>query len=160
MPIQAPLIRGFRHSWSSIEFRLAGDITIGVTEINYSEKTDRGYVRGAGAIPLGQTLGNWTYEADISILESEFDQFMTLLGEQAMTKFWDIVVSYDAGIGLIDAGTLSVIQDTIQNCSILDIGAAASSGSTDAIVRKMTLLPSGILWNGVVHGPSIPLPAA
>lgn len=160
MAIQYPLIRGVRHSWSSIEFRLAGDITIGVTEINYSEKTDRGYVRGAGAIPLGQTLGNWTYEADVSILESEFDQFMTLLGEQAMTKFWDIVVSYDAGIGLIDASPLAVIQDTIQACSITEIGAAASSGSTDAIVRKLTLMPSGILWNGVAHGPTIPLPAA
>lgn len=160
MAIQYPLINGFRHSWSSIEFRLAGDITIGVTEINYSEKTDRGYVRGAGAIPVGQTLGNWTYEADVTILLAEFNQFMTLLGAQAMTQFWDIVVSYDAGIGLVDGSPLAVIQDTIQGVSITEMAAAASNGSTDATTRKFTLMPSGLLWNGVAHGPSIPLPAA
>lgn len=156
MSIQYPLTNGFRHAWSSIEIRLAGDITLGCTEINYSVKTDRGYVRGAGALPLGQTLGNFTFEADLSILESEFDQVMQLLGEQAMTQFWDIVVSYDAGIGLIDASPLAVIQDTIVQATITEISGSQSSGSSDAIVRKLTLMPSGILWNGVSLTPDIP----
>lgn len=156
MALQYPLVNGFRHAWSSVEIRTAGDITLGCTEINYSLKTDRSYVRGAGALPIGQTLGNYTYEADLSILVSEFDQFMTLLGEQATTKFWDIVVSYDAGIGLVDGSSLSVVQDTIQACSITEIGASASSGSSDALVRKLTLMPTLILWNGVAQGPSQP----
>jgi len=156
MSIAYPLTNGFRHSWSSVEFRLAGDITLGCTEINYSMKTDRAYVRGAGALPIGQTLGNYTYEADLSILVSEFDAFMTLLGDQATTRFWDIVVSYDAGIGLADGSPLSVIQDTIQAATITEISAAVSSGSADALVRKLTLMPSGLLLNGVAQGPSQP----
>lgn len=156
MAIQYPLTNGFRHSWSSIEFRLAGDITLGCTEINYAVKTDRGYVRGAGALPIGQTLGNFTFEADLSILVSEFDQVMQLLGPQAMTQFWDIVVSYDAGVGLIDASPLAVIQDTIQQVTITEIAAAASSGSADGLTRKFTLMPSGILWNGVSLTPDQP----
>ncbi len=156
MGIQYPLVNGFRHSWSSLEVRLAGDITLGCTEINYSVKTDRGYVRGAGAIPLGQTLGNFTFEADLSILEAEFNQFMLTLGFQAMTNFWDIVVSYDAGIGLLDGSALPVIQDTIQQATITEISGAQSSGSSDALVRKITLMPSGILWNGLTLTPDIP----
>lgn len=157
MSIAYPLVNGFRFAWSSVELRLAGDITLGCTEINYSVKTDRAYVRGAGALPIGQTLGNFTYEADLSILVSEFDQFMTLLGPQAMQQFWDIVVSHDAGIGLIDASPLAVVQDTIQQCTITEISAAASSGSADALVRKVTLMPSGILFNGVAVTPDQPL---
>lgn len=156
MAIQYPLVRGFRHSWSSVEFRLAGDVTLGCTEINYSIKTDRSYVRGAGAIPLGQTLGNFTFEADLSILVAEFDQFMTLLGPQAMTQFWDIVVSYDAGIGLANGSPLAVVQDTIQQATITEISAAVSSGSSDGLVRKLTLMPSGLLLNGVAATPDIP----
>jgi hypothetical protein len=156
LAIQYPLVNGFRHAWSSCEIRLAGDITLGCTEINYSIKTDRAYVRGAGALPIGQTLGNFTYEADLSILVAEFDQFMTLLGPQAMTQFWDIVVSYDAGVGLINASPLAVIQDTIQQATITEISAAVSSGSADGLVRKITLMPSGLLLNGVAATPDQP----
>jgi hypothetical protein len=154
--IQYPLVNGFRFAWSSVEIRLAGDITLGCTEINYSIKTDRAYVRGAGALPIGQTLGNFTYEADLSILVSEFDQFMTNLGPQAMTQFWDIVVSYDSGIGLFNASPLAVVQDTIQSATITEISAAVSSGSSDGLVRKITLMPSGLLLNGVAATPDQP----
>jgi hypothetical protein len=156
LALSYPLINGFRHAWSSIEIRLVGDVSLGCTEINYSTKTDRGYVRGAGALPIGQTLGNFTYEADFSILESEFASLMTNLGAQAMTQFWDIVVSYDAGVGLADGSPLAVIQDTIQACTITEISGSQSSGSSDAIVRKLTLMPSGILWNGVSLTPDFP----
>lgn len=160
MAVAYPLINGVRHSWSSIEIRLAGGIVIGVTEINYTSTLDPGVVRGAGALPIAHTLGNAEYEGDFTILLEEFNSLMTLLGEGAMTVAFDIVVSYDATIGNVVSGGLSVITDTIKGCRITKIEAGNSGGSTDASVRKCTIKPLQMLYNGVSQMPTQPTTAA
>jgi hypothetical protein len=151
-----PLVNGVRHSWSSVEIRVAGQIILGVTEINYSPTLDPAVVRGAGALPIGHTLGNAEFAGDFSILLEEFNALMTVLGQGAMTVPFDIVTAYDATIGGVAAGGLSVIVDTLQTCRISQIDNAASSGSTDAIVRKCTLKYLGLLLNGVSPMPQQP----
>jgi hypothetical protein len=149
--IPYPLVNGQRHSWSSIEARIAGQIVLGFTEINYSPTLEPGIVRGAGSLPIGMTRGNAEFDADFTILLEEFNNLVTILGERFMLVPFDIVVSYDES----DSG-LSTIVDTIQNCRITKIEASNSSGTTDGTARKCTVKHIGILLNGVNPMPEQP----
>lgn len=160
MAVSYAQINGVRHSWSSIEARANGNIILGFTEINYTNTLDPGVVRGAGALPIGHTLGNAEYEGDFSILLEEFNNLVESLGEGWMTVTFDIVVSYDATIGNVAAGGLSVITDTLRGCRITKVESSNSGGSTDATVRKCTIKPLQILFNGVSAMPTQPTTAA
>lgn len=149
--IPYPLINGRRHSWSSIEIRVAGQIVLGLTELNYSATLDPGIVRGAGSLPIGMTQGNAEFDADFSILLEEFNNLMERLGPGSMLVPFDIVASYDES----ESG-LSTIVDTIQNCRITKIEASNSSGTTDGTTRKCTVKHIGILYNGVSPMPQQP----
>lgn len=147
-----PLINGQRHSWASAEFRVDGDIVLGITEINYKDKLDPGTVYGAGPRPIAFTLGQASFEGDVTILLEEFNTLVTKLGPGWKAAQFDIVVSYDeSGSGL------STIVDTLKGCRITDTEAGASSGSTDGLTRKLPLKMLDILWNGVSAIPAQPL---
>lgn len=160
MAVAYPLINGCRHSWSSIEFRANNNVILGITEINYTTKLEPTVVRAAGALPIGLTLGNADFDGDFSLLLEEFNQLMLTLGPGAMAVPFDIVVSYDATLGNVLDGGLSVIVDTLQGCRITNIEASNSGGSTDPSVRKCTIKPTLILLNGVALTPEQPTAAA
>jgi hypothetical protein len=148
-----PLVNGFRHAWSSIEIRAAGNIIKGVTEINYAPSLEPGIVYAAGAEPIGRTLGQSKYEGDMSILLEEFNDLVTALGDNWMTVSFDVIVSHDAS-----GSGLSVIQDTLRGCRITEVENGSSATSTDATVRKCTLSIMRILMNGVAPGPDTTAP--
>lgn len=154
MAVQFPLVNGVRHSWTSVECKLAGGVVAGITEFNYSPKLEAATVRGAGPLPIGTTTGLASYTADFTILLEEFNQFVTTLGPAWMTAFFDFEISYsDEGYA---AAGLSTITDSVRRCRITEVGAAASNGSGDATVRKVTLLPLEMYLNGVSPMPNQP----
>ena len=159
MAVSYPQINGARHSWSSVELRINGNIILGCTELNYSPKLEPGVVRGAGSLPIAHTLGNAEFDGDFSILLEEFNRLMKQLGSGAMAKTFDIIASYDATLGGVQSGGLSVIVDTLRGCRITSIENSASSGSTDPNVRKCTVKPLLILLNGVQVTPEQPTAA-
>lgn len=146
-----PLVNGVRHSWASVEIRVAGNIVLGVQELNYKDKLDPSLVYGAGSLPIGFTTGRAEFEGDFSLLLEEFNTLVTLLGDAWKTKTFDIVCSYDeSGSGL------STIVDTVQTCRITDTESSATGANADAIVRKLSFKCLGILWNGVSAMPAQP----
>lgn len=149
MAISYPLINGFRHANAQAEVRVAGNIILGVTEVNYSVNGNQASVYAQGALPIAQTMGKFEYKADITFLLEEFNVLIASLGRGYMLVPFDIVVTYDA-----PGGGLSVIVDTIQGARITSTeNAGLSAGSADAITRKCELLPAGILFNGLPPGP-------
>ena len=160
MSIAYPLIGGVRHSWSSVEIRVAGQVILGITEINYSPALEPAEVRGAGSLPIALTLGNASFEGDFTILLEEFNSLATALGDGMMAVSFDIVVAYDATLGNVASGGLSVIVDTLKGCRITKVEASNSSGSTDASTRKCTIKPMMVLLNGVRATPEQPTAGA
>lgn len=146
-----PLVNGARHSWASVEIRLAGQIVLGITEINYTPTLEPAVVYGAGSQPIGMTVGKAEYEGEFTILLEEYNTLVSTLGDGFMTQFFDIVVSYDTG-----STGLSVIVDTLQACRITKVESSNSSTSTDASVRKCSLKMLGILSDGFQPGPDQP----
>lgn len=153
--IDYPMVNGFRHSWTGVVIKLGATTIYGVTEINYTTKQEKGWARGAGAQPIGKTLGNTEYEGDFSINLEEFNQLMAALSPNALCKAFDIVVSYTS---LNDE--LTLIQDTLIGVTLESIESSQNNGSTDAIVRKIPIKPIRILYNGVNQAAPEPTAAA
>lgn len=151
MALAYPLGQGWRQSWSSIEIRVNNAIVLGIQEINYSPSLEPGEVRGAGSRVIAHTLGQGAYEGDFSILLEEFNFLVATLGDNWMTKTFDIVVTYDGS-----DGGLSVIVDTLRFCRITKTEHSNSNGSTDATIVKCTIKYLDLLLNGVNPLPEQP----
>lgn len=149
--VQFPLVNGVRHSWASVEARVNGQIVLGFTEVNYSDGLEPGIVKAAGALPIALTTGDASFDGDFTILLEEFNQLVAALGPRWKLVPFDIVCTYAEE----DSG-LTTIVDTIKGCRITKTEAGNSSGSTDGTVRKCTIKPMGLLWNGVDSMPAQP----
>lgn len=159
--LQYPLINGVRHSWASVSITAGGLTYGGITEINYAPKLDAQYVRGAGPLPIASTTGQGSMTADMTMLEEEFNSFIQTLGSPGllgggagfMTSFFTAEIT-KSNEGYIESG-LSTIVDQF-TARITEVSAAMSSGSGDALVRKMTLLPITMNINGASPFPNMP----
>lgn len=141
--IQYPLINGVRHSFSSIEAKLAGSIFLGMKSINYSRTRSRGWARGTSPDPLGKTLGDNEYKADVELYLAEFNVFIVnaLGGAGYGDVFFSVSVTYTLP-------NFDTIVDQIIGCT-LDTTDASNSQGTDPTLRKFELNPTKILYNGL-----------
>lgn len=139
-PIPYPLINGTRHSFSSIELKLNGNIFIGFKSINYSRSRSRTAVYGNSPDPIGKTRGTNEYTADVELYLAEWNQFMESIGEGYGDVFFQVLVTYSEN-------GFDTIQDTINGCTIDGLEVSQSQGS-DPLVRKFEMSPLKSLFNG------------
>lgn len=147
-PISYPLVNGVRHSWASVEVKVAGQIFF-VTSVNYSRKRNRTMVRENHPDPVAKTKGSNEYSADIEMLLAEFNALQAALIQQANQQslnggygdvFFQVVVSYTEN-------GLDTVTDSILGCT-MDSTEASNSEGTDPTKRKIDLAPLKILYNG------------
>ncbi len=140
-PLVYPLINGFKHSFASIELKLADDKYIGFKSINYESKLDRAKVYGCHPDPIAKTRGVADYSGDLEIYLAEWNQLQAKLGPGWADVSFTGVVSY------IENG-FDVIVDSLIGCTLSSLGGSNSQG-TDATVKKVALDVMKILHNGV-----------
>lgn len=148
MPAQIPLplINGVRHSFASVEIKVANLIFVGVKGCDYSRKRSRAQVRGNHPDPIGQTRGENEYEASIEIYLAEFNQLQAALqalggGKGYGDVFFDVICTYGEN-------GFDTITDTIRGCSIDSTEASLAQGP-DALTRTIDLTPLKILFNQI-----------
>jgi hypothetical protein len=139
--IQYPLVNGVRHSFTSIELKINGDIYVGFKSINYSRNRGRTMVKGNSPDPLGKTRGENEYKADCELYLAEWNALQAKLGAGYGDVFFDITVTYNEN-------GFDVITDTIKGCT-LDTTDASNGQGSDPTVRKFELNPIKILFNGL-----------
>lgn len=139
-PISFPLVNGARHSFSSIELKINGQIFVGFKSINYSRTRSRTMVYGNSPDPLGKTRGTNEYKADCELYLAEFNAFKESLGAGYGDIAFDINVTYTEN-------GFDTISDVIRGCT-LDTTDSSNSQGNDPLVRKMELNPIKILFNG------------
>lgn len=147
-PLQYPLVNGSRHSWASVEVKVAGQIYY-ATAANYSRKRNRTMVRENHPDPTGKTRGSNDYSADIEMLLAEYNLLQAALISQAQQQnlnggygdvFFQVVVSYSEN-------GLDTVTDTINGCT-MDSTEASNAEGTDPTKRKFELSPLKILFGG------------
>jgi hypothetical protein len=140
-PISYPLLNGVRHSFSSIELKINGVIYQGFKSINYNRTRTRGMARGNSPDPLGKTRGENEYKADCELYLAEWNLLQAGLGAGYGDVSFTVICSYTEN-------GFDVITDELQGCTLDDSDAANSQG-VDPTVRKCTLSPIKILFNGI-----------
>lgn len=145
MPTPVPLVNGKYYSFANIELRVGGLFFVGIKSINYGFKVGTQFVRGSNKLPIGLTQGQAEPRADFEMYLPQFNTMITTLGPGFMKLSLNLTVTY--GNPTDNAG-LFTVTDSILFATMNDIGAD-NSESLDATVRKVTLMPLRMLFNGV-----------
>ena len=141
-PVQ---INGNYYSFANIELRISGFTFLGIKSINYGFKIGSQFVRGTNMLPLGLTAGQAEPRCDFEMYLPSFNTMINTLGDGYMQRKINITCTYG---NPEDNGDLPTVTDSILHALITDNGAD-NSESIDASVRKVTLMPLRMLFNGV-----------
>ena len=141
-PIQ---VNGNYYSFANVELRVEGFLFLGIKSVNYGFKVGSQFVRGTAKLPLGLTSGQAEPRADFEMYLPSFNTMIQALGPGYMQRKFSLTVSYG---NFLDNAGLATVTDSIQYAQITDNGADNSEG-LDASVRKVTLMPLRMLFNGI-----------
>lgn len=140
-----PLIRGFRHGFSSItmKFKLTGgvDIQMFVKSINYGRTRSRGLLMGNHPDPIAKTRGENAYEGAVEMALAEYRLLVAQLGPGYGDIVFDTLVTYGEN-------GFETVTDELIGCTIDDDDASNSQGP-DPLIRKLDLAPLKIRMAGV-----------
>lgn len=126
--VNYPDINGNRYGWSSIEIGVAGNITLGVKDINYENALEPGEVRGTKSYKLGRTRGELKSTASLTMYKLEWLQMIRNFGPGYMEYVFDVTVSY------ADTGQPTT-TDIIVGCRIKKHADEPKQGSEPATVK-------------------------
>lgn len=143
-PIPYPYINGVRHSFASVEFKFNGLIFTGIANMNYSRTRSRGLVRGNHPDPMGKTIGENEYSAEVELYVAEWNLFQASLGNKGK-GYGD---AFFTATCVYSANGFDMITDTILGCT-MDTTEASLAKGVDGLSRKIQLNPLKILFNGL-----------
>lgn len=124
--------------WNSVKMDVLGRVPVGVTEISYMIEQEKENVYGLGVDPIGQSVGNRTAKASITLT---LEERLALLGSipEGTTLMdipaFDITVSYLYGT--------KVFTDVLRNCQFKNDGVETKQNDK-SIQIKYDLLISHI----------------
>lgn len=150
-----PLIRGFRHGFSSITlvFALTGKkVQVFCKSINYGRTRSRGLLEGNHPDPIAKTRGTNAYKASVEMALAEYRLLVSEIGPGYGDKQFDTLVTYGED-------GFTTVTDSLLSCTLDDDDASNSQGP-DPLMRKLDLAPLKILMAGVddLQFPMIPPP--
>lgn len=127
--------------WNNVTVNLLGRDLEGITELSYSDETEKENAYGAGNMPIGRGVGNYSAKTSITLFKEEITALQLSLGPgkrlQDIAPF-DIIVQYEYN------GFMCI--DRIRNCEFQ--GAGIEVKQNDKIIaNKFELIVSHIEWN-------------
>lgn len=120
-------INGIEYSWSSIKVAMLGNISVeGVKSLNYKVDRESENVYGAGGKPVAIGYGNYTYEGEIQLHQSEIMKIRKATGSSLVDiPPFDIIVSF----ATTPTGPRTIHK--LIGCAFRSDGVSASSGDKE-----------------------------
>lgn len=145
--LSTPYINGYEFGWGNIQMIINGVALTGITAINYNETADVQAVYGAGRQMIGYGVGNYTVEADITILASEVIALQDAARAQGisdgnimgLTPF-DIIISY-----IPSEGQGTPVYDILKNC-VFTKNERAMSQADPSLEIGIDIMASHVVW--------------
>jgi len=133
-----------KYDWESIEINVAGNVTIGMTEISYNDERGVEARYGKGAVPRGFGRKNYKASGSGTMDRDEFDRFKATLGGSVYKVPFNVVVSYAVE-------GMPTVTDSLKNCLVTKVDTSAKQDDDNAgsIKIDFTIL-NPIEWGGNV----------
>jgi len=129
--------------WNSITVSMLGRDVEGITELSYTDSTEKENAYGAGAYPIGRGEGNYEAKASITLLTEER---VALQRSLPPTMRLQDIAPFDINIIYEYQGFL--YKDRIRNCEFTGNGVEVKQNDK-TIAYKYELIVSHIDWNVV-----------
>lgn len=138
-----PTLNGIRFDFTSIQFRVNGQVFPGIKSLNYKHSLEPGLVRGTAAQVIGRTRGQYNVEGDLEIYREDADNFLQLIAPasatisgQTGTGFME--VSFDMSVTFQEAiqGSGPATQnDVLKGCRIKQEESSNSDGGGPSTLK-------------------------
>lgn len=145
--LSTPFINGFEFGWGNIQILINGVALTGVTSINYNEAADVQALYGAGRQMIAYGTGNYTAEADITVLSSEVIALQDAARASGIADGnimglvpFDIIISY-----IPTEGQGEYITDTLKNC-VFTKNERSMSQADPSLEVGLDIMVSHIEW--------------
>jgi hypothetical protein len=128
-------INGNEPQFSDISVYIKGKKFVGITSINYNDKTEPTKTRGTRVKPRGRTDGQYDADGSIEILRKDWPELRGMLVENGrgyMQEEFDIVVNHAMKVND------DIQTDTLKSCRIKSNDRSNSEGG-DALKLKLDL---------------------
>lgn len=132
---------GKMQGWNNVTLNLLGRDVEGITELEYSDSTEKENIPGAGKFPIGRGEGNYEAKASITLHKEEYDALQAALPGRRLAEIlpFDAVVEYAMSDGKIQ-------KDRLRNVEFTGRGVQVKQGDK-SIVYKSELILSHIEWD-------------
>ena len=119
-----------QYAWSELSIAFAGRIIIGVTEVEYTEKREKGLLYGRGCKPHGIMAGNSSFEGKISLWQSELEAMTRdAPNNDILSLSFDLVVSY------VPLNGGQIVTDILKHVEFTDVKKGMKQGDKNMIVE-------------------------
>lgn len=146
MSLIKPLINGHMYQFSSIVLTARGVPFPFVSAVNYESTNESSMFYGTSKTPIGQTKGNVSHTASITIPATQRDAFLALVSSAGAKGIFDspftITVSY------AEEGE-PVVTDVIDGARISSIGQSYQQGNEPLSIDISLTVPTIIYGNGL-----------
>lgn len=104
-------------AWSDVKINLLGRTLIGVQGVSYKASVEVEPVFGRGNKPLSMQSGNYTFEGEIMLLQSELEALRAAV--KAINPLYKITdISFDLVVAYGDG--LNAVTDIVLGCQITE----------------------------------------
>ena len=137
------MINGTEYAWEDISINMHGKVINGITDIKYSASKEHLNIYGKGDEPIAIGRGKKSYEASMTLLQSEIEALQTELDNgDDLTDIppFEVTVSYQVAPG----GAL--VTDILQYVRIGSYEKGSAEGSTHTPV-SLSLVVGKIGFN-------------
>ncbi len=119
-----------QYSWADMSIAFGGKILEGITEVEYTEKTEKEFLYGRGNKPHHIVRGNTSYEGKITLWQSELEAITRdAPNKDPMLLDFNIVISYAPS----DGG--QIVTDVLKGCQFTEIKKGQKQGDKNMLVE-------------------------
>lgn len=139
--MQFPVTQGFIPSFTSAEIDVGGRRVFGIKRIAWNESCEGEVEYGNGVLPLGETAGQYSADAEVEQLLGEYVELITRLGNGFRSKAFNIGVQFN------EVGS-NLISVEIKTARIL-APAVDATGKAGTVVKYKLRVFEPIRINGL-----------
>jgi hypothetical protein len=126
-------------AWKDIELVMLGRPLVRIVEVSYKVKREKKHIYGRGSKPLGVQKGNYMYEGQITIGQSELEALIRKMNDP-LSRSFDIDMAYRI------EGDTTIVRDRIVGVDITEFEKAMKQGDLEMQI-KLPFVALNIKYN-------------